>query len=122
MRDPLTTINIKFNKALLNEPYDIIIIGSGISGFCCAALLALKEKKVLVLEKHFKIGGYAHAFKRKGYEWDVGIHYVGDMHKEYNPARKIFDLITGGNLHWAKMHDNCDNKNLLTIANKNYVN
>jgi ribulose 1,5-bisphosphate synthetase/thiazole synthase len=45
MRDPLTTINIKLNKALLNEPYDVIIFGFGISGLCCAALLALKGKK-----------------------------------------------------------------------------
>jgi ribulose 1,5-bisphosphate synthetase/thiazole synthase len=45
MRDPLTTINIKLNKALLNKPYDVIIFGSGISGLYCAALLALKGKK-----------------------------------------------------------------------------
>jgi hypothetical protein len=44
------------------------------------------------------------------------------MPKEYNPARKIFILMMGGNLHWAKMKNNCDNKNLLTNTNKNYVN
>ena len=53
---------------------------------------------------------------------DLGIYNVGDMPKEYNPARKIFVLMTGGNLHWAKMKNNCDNKNLLTNTNKNYVN
>jgi hypothetical protein len=53
---------------------------------------------------------------------DLGIYNVGDIPKEYNPARKIFVLMTGGNLHWAKMKNNCDNKNLLTNTNKNYVN
>jgi hypothetical protein len=53
---------------------------------------------------------------------DLGISNVGDMPKEYNPARKIFVLMTGENLHWAKMKNNCDNKNLLTNTNKNYVN
>tara|TARA_B100000809_G_scaffold102604_1_gene101217 strand:- start:4093 stop:4362 length:270 start_codon:yes stop_codon:yes gene_type:complete len=85
-------------------------------------IISPKREKVLVLPKHFKIGGYTHTFIGKGYEWDVGIYNVGDMPKEYNPARKIFILMTGGNLHWAKIKNNCDNKNLLTNTNKNYVN
>ena len=35
--------------------YDVIIIGSGISGLCSAALLGMEGKKVLILEKHFKV-------------------------------------------------------------------
>ena len=35
-----------------------------------------------VLEKHFKIGGYTHTFKREGFEWDVGIHYIGGVHNK----------------------------------------
>ena len=64
----------KFSKQNIKDYYDVIIIGSGISGLCCAALLSMEGKKVLVLEKHFKVGGYTHTFKRKKYEWDVGIH------------------------------------------------
>ena len=56
---------------LTQESYDVIIIGSGIGGLCSAALLSMKGKKVLVLEKHFKIGGWTHTFRRKNYEWDV---------------------------------------------------
>ncbi len=36
-----------------NEKFDSIIIRSGIGGLCAAALLAIKGKRVLVLEKHF---------------------------------------------------------------------
>ena len=35
-----------------NEKFDSIIIRTGIGGLCAAALLAIKGKRVLVLEKH----------------------------------------------------------------------
>ena len=56
------------------------------SGLCCGALLAQKGKKVLLIEKHFKPGGYTHTFKRNEYEWDVGIHYIGDVHNKNNAS------------------------------------
>ena len=39
---------------------EIIVIGSGIGGLCCAGLLAKSGEKVLVLEAHSKPGGAAH--------------------------------------------------------------
>ena len=92
----------------LNSPYDVIIIGSGISGLCCGALLSMEGKRVMVLEKHFKIGGYTHTFKRKGFEWDVGIHYVGSVHNKKSFTRRLFDKISDNNLKWEKMSDNYD--------------
>ena len=86
--------------------FDAIIIGSGMGALTTASILArLKNKKVLVLEKHFKLGGFTHTFKREGkYLWDVGIHYVGDMGKE-EMLRKLFDIVTEGNVDWKKMND-----------------
>ena len=98
----------KYSKGLIKNSYDIIIIGSGISGLCTAALLSMEGKKVLVLEKHFKLGGYTHTFKRENYEWDVGIHYVGAVHNKNSFVRKLFDKITNNNLQWNKMSNNYD--------------
>ncbi len=56
--------------------YDTVVIGSGIGGLCCGALLAKAGMKVLVLEQHSKIGGYAHNFKRRSYTFESGIHSV----------------------------------------------
>ena len=43
--------------------YDVIIIGSGMSSLTTASLLAqLWKKRVLVLERHFKPGGFTHIF------------------------------------------------------------
>ena len=98
----------KYRKDKLTDNYDVIIIGSGISGLCSAALLSMEGKKVLVLEKHFKIGGYTHTFKRQNYEWDVGIHYIGGMHNKRSFSRRLFDKITDNNLKWNKTDDNYD--------------
>lgn len=48
----------------------VIIIGGGISGLVCAALLSGKGNKVTVLEQHATVGGLAAGFKRKGYYFD----------------------------------------------------
>ena len=97
-----------YNSSIINETYDAIIIGSGIGGLCTAALLAMQGKRILVLEKHFKIGGWTHTFRRKEYEWDVGIHYVGQVGKKSSHVRKLFDLISDGKLEWSTMDPNYD--------------
>lgn len=87
-----------------NATYDIIVIGSGIGGLTFASLMAqMQHKRVLILERHFKLGGFTHAFSRPGgYTWDVGLHYVGNMRKG-ELGRQLFDLITGGAVEWTKM-------------------
>jgi all-trans-retinol 13,14-reductase len=85
------------------DHYDTIIIGSGIGSLTTAVLLAKRGQKVLILERHYTAGGFTHIFKRKGYEWDVGIHYIGGMGKDSSVLKKIFDYITDSNLKWADM-------------------
>ncbi|MCO4794814.1 MAG: NAD(P)/FAD-dependent oxidoreductase [Bacteriovoracaceae bacterium] len=105
-------IGTQLNKATFDENYDAIVIGSGIGGLCTAAILAKKGQKVLVLEKHYTAGGFTHTYKRKGFEWDVGVHYIGEVHRPYSPLRTVFDYITDGNLKWHKMDDVYDKVNI----------
>ncbi len=83
--------------------YDVIVIGSGIGGLACAALLSKLGRKVCVLEQHYTAGGFTHSYESKGYEWDVGVHYIGETHKPWSQLRRIFDVITDGKLEWAPM-------------------
>jgi prolycopene isomerase len=60
----------------LSTDYDAIVIGSGIGGLTCGALLAQKGLRVAVLERHSRIGGYAQEFSRDKYVFDSSVHSV----------------------------------------------
>jgi all-trans-retinol 13,14-reductase len=85
--------------------FDALIIGSGMSGMALAAILAKEGKRCLILERHYTPGGFTHVFKRRDYEWDVGIHYIGEVHRPKSMLRKIFDHISDKQLAWADMGD-----------------
>ena len=87
----------------LKDTYDAILIGSGMGCLTAGALLAKEGKQVLILEKHYTAGGFTHVFKRKGYEWDVGIHYIGEVQRPNSPVKRLFDYITNSQLKWADM-------------------
>jgi all-trans-retinol 13,14-reductase len=95
-----------YKNLSLDRSWDAIVIGSGIGGLATAALLSADAaKRVLVLERHYVAGGYTHAFHRPGYEWDVGLHYIGEVQDEQSMVRRAFDEITDGQLKWAAMPD-----------------
>ncbi len=99
-----STIRIgkRYRANRLDGNYDAIIIGSGIGGLTTAASLSSAGKKVLVLEQHYTAGGFTHSYSREGYEWDVGVHYIGDVGYP-TMTRKLFDFVTDGKLKWAAM-------------------
>ena len=102
----------------LAEHWDAIVIGSGIGGMSVAATLSkLAGKRVLVLERHYTAGGFTHTFRRPGYEWDVGIHYVGGVSHPRAMARRLFDFLTDGELDWADMGEVYDR---IILGDKSY--
>ena len=82
---------------------DVIVIGSGLGGLSSAAVLSKAGYKVVVLEQHDVIGGATHTFEDGGYEFDVGIHYLGgEMDSFFSPVRRLFAAISDGQLEWSK--------------------
>ncbi|MFF4339311.1 phytoene desaturase family protein [Kitasatospora sp. NPDC001540] len=89
------------------ERYDAVVIGSGAGGLTTAVCLARQGRRVAVFEQHYTAGGYTHAYRRRGWEWDVGIHYVGQLAPR-EPVRVLSDYLTDGALRWAPVGDPCD--------------
>ena len=61
------------------EKFDVIIIGSGLSGLLCASILSKEGLQVCVLEKQDHLGGSLQNFKRENIAFDTGIHYTGSL-------------------------------------------
>ncbi|XP_031615996.1 inactive all-trans-retinol 13,14-reductase [Oreochromis aureus] len=86
---------------------DVIVIGSGIGGLTAGATLAKAGKKVLVLEQHDQAGGCCHTYIEKGFEFDVGLHYIGQLH-ENSLLRIAFDQISEGQLEFHQLDQHFD--------------
>lgn len=82
--------------------WDTIVIGSGMGGMTCAALLAALGQRVLVLEQHYVPGGFTHSFRRGKYHWDVGVHAVGEVTARSLPGR-LLHALSGGRLQWSSL-------------------
>jgi len=100
-------IGRRYREGRLNGPYDALVIGSGMGGLAAAALRSQLGRRVAVLEQHYTAGGATHSFERVGYEWDVGVHYIGDMGARTSLRRKM-DFLTEGRLEWAPMDAHYD--------------
>lgn len=67
-------------SALAENEYDVAIIGAGIGGLSCGALLAKRGLKVLVVEQHYLAGGYCTSFPRRGHStFDAGVHDISGL-------------------------------------------
>ncbi len=58
----------------MDKEISVNIIGSGLGGLFCGAILAKHGFKVNIFEARLKIGGYASSWKRKDYLFDSSLH------------------------------------------------
>src|SRR5688500_328446 len=56
--------------------YDTIIIGAGMSGLAAGIRLAYYNQRVVILERHYTIGGLNSFYRLRGRDYDVGLHAV----------------------------------------------
>lgn len=77
----------------LEEKYDVIIIGAGVSGLTSAALLSKAGMNVCVLDKAQHAGGYLQGFTRKGYRFDSALHWLNQCGEEFGMVSTIFKFL-----------------------------
>ncbi|MBI2170101.1 MAG: NAD(P)/FAD-dependent oxidoreductase [Actinobacteria bacterium] len=80
---------------------DVVVVGAGLGGLVVAAYLAALGKHVIVVDRHSIPGGNATIFNHHGFEFDVGVHYLGDC----EPGGTIPSVLTplGVELTWREM-------------------
>jgi phytoene desaturase len=69
--------------------YDVIIIGAGLGGLVCGALLAQKGLRVAVFEKKARVGGCCTSFTRKGFTF---VQSIGGCREGERVWRLLGDL------------------------------
>jgi len=72
-------VPLKQGKTRGTNEFDVIIVGAGIGGLTCGALLAKRGYKVLVLEQHYLVGGYCSAFERMGFIFNTGVESISGI-------------------------------------------
>lgn len=66
---------------------DVVIVGAGLGGLTAGAALARAGRRVLVVESHDRVGGYATSFSRRGFRFDASLHNLGPV---TGPTARVF--------------------------------
>ena len=81
----------------LPDEVDVVVIGAGIGGLSCAALLGRYGLSVAVAEAHYVAGGAAHGFVRDGFHFDAGPSYFLGLSsppgESINGVRQVMDAV-----------------------------
>lgn len=70
----------------------VIIIGAGLGGLVCGAILAKEGHDVTIVEKNPRVGGCLQSYERNNAVFDTGMHIFGGMNEGGN-IRRIFDYL-----------------------------
>ncbi|HDD66920.1 MAG TPA: NAD(P)/FAD-dependent oxidoreductase, partial [Nitrososphaeria archaeon] len=72
-------VEVDQGRSRAEDEYDVVIVGSGIGGLTCGALLSKRGYRILVLEQHYQVGGYCSSFTRAGFTFNVGVSDVSGL-------------------------------------------
>ncbi len=76
----------------MTQSYDVIVIGSGIGGLTAALASARAGASVLMLEAGQQLGGYLNPFRRGKFQFDPGLHYLGEAGPDQR-FRRLLDKL-----------------------------
>jgi len=107
-----------------NHDYDTIVIGSGIGGLTCGALLAMAGQRVLVLDKNPQLGGAMQtlypdddpnevttpeAHPDPTWTWNLGIQYLTFLTAKFGPVEFVekfmLPLFSHPQIEWREVKE-----------------
>ena len=88
----------------------VVIIGGGLGGLFCGAILAKEGLLVTVLEKNATIGGGLQTFTRFGEVFDTGMHVVGGLQPGGNIWRICRYLGIGDKVRVREVDPDCTDR------------
>ena len=84
--------------------YDAIVIGSGAGGLSAALNLARSNYSVMLLEAMPSFGGYLNPFHSKGYTFDTGLHYLGELGEGDRFWRLLDEVGVGESMKFVELN------------------
>jgi phytoene dehydrogenase-like protein len=73
--------------------YDVLIIGAGMSGLAAGIRLAYYDKRVCIVEKHYRVGGLNSFYSLRGHKLDVGLHAMTNYVRRDAKSRPLPRLL-----------------------------
>ena len=93
---------MKLSGREYDSHYDAIVIGGGIGGLICSNLLAQAGMKVLLIERHYVLGGYCSTFRRKKFIFDSASHFYPLLGNPTTLTGRVLQKL-GDPTKWVKM-------------------
>lgn len=88
----------------------VLIIGGGLGGLFCGAILAKEGLQVTILEKNATVGGGLQSFTRFGEVFDTGMHVVGGLQEGGNIRRLCHWLGIWDKVHVRAIPSECTDR------------
>jgi phytoene dehydrogenase-like protein len=80
--------------------YDVVIIGAGMSGLAAGIRLAMFDRRVCVLERHYAVGGLNSYYRLDGRNYDVGLHALTNFARRGSKRGPLPRLLRQLRLSW----------------------
>jgi len=95
---------------MIDDIFDVIVIGSGAGGLAAATATSKAKAKTLLLEAMPSAGGYINPYNIKGYSFDTGLHYLGELGENGSFRKRLKKLGIWGRVDFIEINPDCIGK------------